>query len=406
MSGNVGITLKTPPKRHQNMPKLNDTQVQRLKHKAERYDLRDTVERGLLMRVGKKEGSKQWHTFVYEMEEGKRMRRMVRLGVYPQMKVAAARIAAATAKSNTGLSKAPTDVQTVSDLFALYKAFAEPKRRAWRDVQGAWDNWARDRIGHIRLTDLTAHHARDLRNHVTAKSSELRGNAIIRYIRPMFRWAVNDALMPDNPWQSFTANVTAPQRDRVLDATEWQAVWDASFGDSMGEYFRFLMMSAQRKSNVASMRWDELQGDVWTIPREKMKATRADSAKAHEVPLTPAMSAIINARYRVGEYVFGMDGSKPLSFGSRQKDRIGARAGITDWRVHDIRRTAGTLMTSNGVSRFMMQRVLGHADSGVGSVYDLTNYREEKRDALAVLASSVEMDGCDNVVALKSGSTI
>jgi integrase len=406
---NLGECWSTPlyaTKNATKMPKLNDTQIERLKHKSERYDVRDTVERGLVMRVGKKAGSKIWHTFIFEKSGGKSRRRMVRLGQFPVINTKAARIAAIAAKSNSGQVGIKSDVQTLSDLFKLYKEFSEPKRRSWRDVQNAWDVWANDRIGHLRLTDISAHHARDLRNHVSVNSSELRGNAVIRYIRPMFKWAVDDALMLANPWANFTANVIAERRDRTLNEIEWQAVWDASFEDSMGEFFRFLMLSGQRKGNVSSMRWDEIEDNVWIIPKDKMKATRTDRARAHEVPLTYALLEILRVRPRVGEFVFGMSGSKPLSFGSRQKDRIGKKAGITEWRVHDIRRTAGTMMTKGGVSRFVMQRVRGHAETGAGSAYDTHSYRSEKLAALEVLSGSLGRHSLGNVVVLSKGAEV
>ncbi len=75
--------------------KLTETYITNLKHKSERYDVRDTIERGLVLRVGKKFGSKQWHTFVYRGAK----RRMVRLGLFPQMTVRDARMAAIQGQS-------------------------------------------------------------------------------------------------------------------------------------------------------------------------------------------------------------------------------------------------------------------------------------------------------------------
>jgi integrase len=365
--------------------KLTETFVGRLRHKAERYDIRDTIERGLLMRVGKKEGSKQWFTFIYRGSK----RQMVKLGKFPHMSLKEARLAAISAKATSDLPQAPEHINTVADLFNAYKEVRELKMRAWRDVQSAWDVWARDRIGHIRLTDITVHNGRDLRNHVTQKSSELRGSAIIRYIRPMFSWAAEESLIDINPWAGLTAGAVAMPRDRVLINTEWQSLWNSSFEDTLGEYFRFLMLSVQRKSNVATMRWDEIKDDIWTIPAEKFKATKANKARAHEVPLSNALIEIVSARPRFGEFVFGTTGTKPLSLGSREKDRIGLRAGVSNWRIHDLRRTGATRMTEGKVSRFIVERVLGHADRGVTAIYDRATYRDEKRAALETLSNTM-----------------
>lgn len=366
--------------------KLTETYINNLKHKAERYDVRDTIERGLVLRVGKKFGSKQWHTFVYRGSK----RRMVRLGLFPHLSVRDARMAAIQAKANANAPWTPEHIKTVADLFGEYRTAREPKMRAWRDVQSAWDIWAEELIGHLRLTDISIHHGRELRTHVSKKSSELRGSAVIRYIRPMFGWAVDECLIDENPWAGLKATAIAPPRDRVLTATEWKKVWDATFQDKLGAYFRFLMLSAQRKDNVASMRWDEIEGDLWTIPAEKFKATKREKAKAHEVPLTGELMSILEKQPKLGPFVFGPTGKKQLRLGSREKDRLASKAGVQDWRLHDLRRSAATFMTENKVQRFIVERVLGHADRSVTAVYDRASYRDEKRSALDVLAAMIQ----------------
>ena len=366
--------------------KLTETYITNLKHKSERYDVRDTIERGLVLRVGKKFGSKQWHTFVYRGAK----RRMVRLGLFPQMTVRDARMAAIQAKANSNAPWTPEHIRTVADLFAEYKVAREPKMRSWCDVQSAWDVWANEFVGHLRLTDVSIHHGRELRSHVSKKSSELRGSAVIRYIRPMFGWAVDESLIDENPWAGLKATAIATPRDRVLTRSEWQKVWIASFEDRLGPYFRFLMLSAQRKDNVASMRWDEIDGNIWTIPAEKFKATKREKAKAHEVPLSAELLKIVAQMPKIGPYVFGPTGAKQLRLGSREKDRLANRAEVNDWRLHDLRRTAATLMTEGKIPRFVVERVLGHADRSVTAVYDRASYRDEKLEALNQLAETVK----------------
>lgn len=197
----------------------------------------------------------------------------------------------------------------------------------------------------------------------------------------MLTWATGERILDTNPWIGLNATNTIQTRDRVLNSEEWNALWQATFSEAYGDFFRFLMMSAQRLSNVASLRWDEIGNDVWIIPREKFKATRVEKAKAHEVPLSNALKEILNNSARLGPYVFGVTGQRPLTYGSRQKNKIGEKAGIANWRLHDLRRTGATRMAENKVSRFIIERVLGHADLGVTSVYDRASYRDEKREA-------------------------
>lgn len=365
--------------------RLTDTKVIALKAKVQRYELRDTVIRGLYIEVGAK-GDKVWWL---QTARGKKRERH-RLGVFSkQLNCQKARSEAESLKIGIRAPGISRQVGSVAELFDLYRSANENKKRSWRDIQSVWDNWASDRIGHIKLQDLTVYHALDLRDHVTIESSALRASKVLIYIRPMLSWAAGERLVEANPWAGVAIGEMAQARDRVLTETEWLAIWHATFEEPYGGFFRFLMMSAQRKGNVASMRWDEIDGDIWTIPRDKFKATRPEKARAHEVPLSKALQTILLERPQIGPFVFGVFGDKPLTFGSRQKDRLGDLAGVSNWRLHDLRRTAATRMAERKVSRFIIERVLGHADSGVTAIYDRASYREEKVAALEELSRSL-----------------
>jgi hypothetical protein len=383
--------------------RLNEKKVADLRPRDAGYEVRDEVIPGLVLRVGKK-GAKVWEVVV---QIGPRSRKRTRLGLFPALSVKDARKAAEEAKEDTARPLRTREVRTVGDLLEHYKAARADKMRAWRDVQSAWDCWGKPRLAHVRLADISVHHGLDLRDHVAAQSSPLRAASVIRYLRPMFAWAADERIVAVSPWAALRARETAPTRERVLTDLEWTRLWEAADREPypFGPFVKALMLSAQRLSNVASMRWDELRGDVWTIPREKVKATRTQKATSHEVPLPKALASLLAAQPRIGPYVFTTRGDRPITPGSRVKARLEADANaradeaadrplgpadtLANWRFHDIRRTAATMITSRGVSRFIVERVLGHADRGVTAVYDRSTYREEKRAALEVLAATV-----------------
>jgi len=207
----------------------------------------------------------------------------------------------------------------------------------------------------------------------------------------MFAWAADEQQFPANPWLGLKAGPTPLSRDRVLNENEWAAVWAATFTEEypFGPFLRALMLSGQRKSNVAQMRWDEIENSLWVIPREKMKSTKPGRAKAHEVPLSNALAELVAQQPKNCSYVFSTTGAGPIHPGSKLKARIDESAGVLNWVFHDLRRTAATYMTSQGVSQFIVARVLGHTDQTVTAVYDRASYRNEKRAALEVLASSL-----------------
>ena len=192
--------------------RLTDTKITALKAKSARYEVRDAVVRGLYIEVGAK-GDKVWWV---QASRGKRRERH-RLGAFSkQLNCQAARTQAEGLKSGIRRPSTRQNVNTVGELFELYRTSQIHKKRSWRDVQSVWDNWAQKRIAHINLQDLTAHHALDLRDHVAGKSSPLRASKVLIYIRPMFTWAARERLIDANPLAGVSVGETAMSRDRVL----------------------------------------------------------------------------------------------------------------------------------------------------------------------------------------------
>jgi integrase len=184
-------------------------------------------------------------------------------------------------------------------------------------------------------------------------------------------------------------------RTRILSDDELRAVWrQAESNGVFGVLIRLLLLTAQRKDKVATMCWEDISEDgVWTIPSE-----RREKGNAQELKL-PAMALdIINAQQRFGNNAYVLAGSKPHTHNtgnSRSKRTFDAKlraAGhdLPQWQLHDLRRTARSLMSRAGVRPDVAERVLGHAIVGVQGVYDRFNYTAEKADALACLAGLID----------------
>ena len=152
------------------------------------------------------------------------------------------------------------------------------------------------------------------------------------------------------------------------------------------------------------MQWShlDLEEALWTLPKAETKSDRQ-----HEVPLSPLALEIIQAQPRTNEFVFTTTGSTPISGFSKVKVRLDKLSGLTDWRLHDLRRTAASRMAGIGIAPHVIEKVLNHATgqiSGVAAVYNRYAYREEKTAALAAWTRALEEiigRGRDNVVALE-----
>ena len=342
------------------------------------YEERDNACSGLIIRVNKR-GRKVWELIL--ARDGKRRR--VRIGQYPDVSLAAARRKAGELKSDPSVAAAP---MRMFELFAMYEAERAPELRAWRDVEMAWRLWAEPRIGNVRLEDLSIRHGADLVSHVSRNSSPARARAVVRYISPVLSFAAGRGLMHRNPWRDLALPAGHASRDRVLSRDEWSAVaeWAAAQSYPWRPFVQFLMLSAQRLGDVSGMRWSEIEGDLWTIP-----AARHKSKRLHEVPLSGALQAILDAVPRYGDFVFSTRPGTPIAPGTDLRKRLHLETGTTGWRLHDLRRSGATRMGDAGVERFIIERVLGHRDQHITGIYDRATYRAPKRRALEVLAATV-----------------
>lgn len=197
-------------------------------------------------------------------------------------------------------------------------------------------------------------------------------------------------------------------RDRVLEPSELAEIWTIteSLDYPLGPYMRFLTLTAQRRGEVASMRWPEVDLDkaLWTLP-----ATITKNGHIHYLPLSTAAVEILKSlpRFKNGDYVWTTTGGQKAVNGfSKAKERIdaatlkqrepaGMKKNIPDWTMHDIRRTAATLMAEKcGVLPHVLSAVLNHTDtsrqnSRILKIYNRYEYLDEKRAALQAWADYV-----------------
>ncbi|MGB6769086.1 MAG: tyrosine-type recombinase/integrase [Methyloceanibacter sp.] len=182
-------------------------------------------------------------------------------------------------------------------------------------------------------------------------------------------------------------------RSRILSDEEIRAVW--SLAPSIGlpssylDIVKLALLTAQRREKVATMQWEDVSVDgTWSIP-----TTAREKNNAGALMLPDAAVEIIKRqpRFASNPYVFaGRDGSHTRNFhGPRDALREALGKG-TDWTLHDLRRTARSLMSRAGVRPDIAERVLGHTIRGVEGIYDQLSYREEKAHALRALAGVIE----------------
>jgi integrase len=198
-------------------------------------------------------------------------------------------------------------------------------------------------------------------------------------------------------------------RERTLTDQEIAAVWRAA-GElgTFGDVVRGLLLTGARRSELAEMQWDELEGNLWTLPAARNKVSRYDRPIELVRPLSPAMLEILAKQPRVVgcPYVFSLDGRRPIRDFAKPKRELDQLSGVTGWVLHDLRRTARTLMSRARVPTDHAERALGHVVGGIRATYDRHQYVDEMAHAFAALAGLVAriLDPVDNVTVLPTNA--
>lgn len=189
--------------------------------------------------------------------------------------------------------------------------------------------------------------------------------------------------------------------------TLWQALERPTEGDEYGRlptcypgYIKMLLLTAQRRSEVAEMRWEEIRGDEWIIPASKYKS-KHDQFVPLSMQATGVLEAEAKRRGHKRGYVFSTDGgtthfdgqSKAKTSLDWRIDEIRRKAGekeIPHWTLHALRRTGRTLMARVGVSTDIAELAIGHVRPGLRAIYEHHGFDDEMREALEKLANEVD----------------
>jgi integrase len=206
-------------------------------------------------------------------------------------------------------------------------------------------------------------------------------------------------------------------RDRVLADNELRVVWKAagSFPGPYGHMLRFIILTATRLREAAKMRRQEVTDSGWLIPAERHK-----SRMPFLLPLSPAAQEVLAPVPVIGTkgWVFTATGRGPIAGFSKYKQRFDAHVlallrqqdpnakPLSDWVVHDLRRTARTLMSRARVDADHAERCMGHVIGGIRGNYDYHEYEDEKRagfEALANIVATIIEPLAPNVMQLRVG---
>jgi integrase len=306
-------------------------------------------------------------------------------------------------------SKAPAP-KTIADVLDEHvtRYLKKEGRRTAEHVERTLERLVKPRIGTLGAYDIRRSNIVTMLDEIEDENGPVMADRTLAYVRKAFNWYATRDDRFNTPIVRGMARTKPSERAgaRTLADDEIRDLWTAL--DAMDKpacyptFIRMLLLTGQRRDEVAGMRWDEIEKndeghEGWTIPAARYKTKRD-----HLVPLTPAMRAIIGGKARnAGQFVISTSsGMQAFSGYSKAKKLLDekltelrakdGRDPMAEWDQHDLRRTARSLMARAGLKDDVAERVLGHVIGGVRGVYNRWAYADEKRDALEKLAALVE----------------
>lgn len=244
------------------------------------------------------------------------------------------------------------------------------------------------------ISEISKRDIHDVLERIRKRGAHCAADRALAYLRKFMNWCVDYEVLDASPTDRIRQKKPSVDRERVLSDEEIAIVWSALESEKglFAPLLKLLLLTGQRRSEVAGMRWEELRdidgaNPIWELPRDRTK-----NHLPHLVPLSSEVTTIIASVPRTGPLLFSGTGRAPASGFSKLKARLDRwieanRNPIPHWTFHDFRRTMITKMNEDlriapHIAEATVNHVSGTAKRGVAGVYNRALYLDERRSAL------------------------
>jgi integrase len=294
-----------------------------------------------------------------------------------------------------------------ADVLPLYLAHISKTNRSAREMSDVLNGFATV-WGSKPLDAISAQNCYDLiercrlrgmpgRKLLKPGPCESRARLAHMLLQGLFSWAVRQRKLDRSPMHGLEPPGAAQARDRVLDDAEIRVFWNAAASLSPWHCgaLRLLLITGQRRQEIAELRWDEIvDGCIVLSP------ARTKNKRRHSLPLSGFAQEIIASLPRVDGCAFVFSaGRVPIAGWTEIKAKLDAAMRAQGWngpafRLHDLRRTCATGLARQGTPIHVTEKILNHASgtlSGVAAIYNRYDYRVEMREALEQWAGTLRV---------------
>lgn len=383
--------------------KLTDPFIKNLSKPEKRISYQDSLISGLTLRVSPG-GTKSFY-FRYSFA-GEQKRYLI--GHYPAIGLADARelTRGYAYKVSTGVDPAAEADQMlknsqyrVSDLVEFYQShyLSLKKESTQKSYSSRINKHIKPMLGDIPIKAVSKDHVRKLINKIAFTDGNPKNSNRVRAIlSSIMEFALDQGLVDTNPVRDVKKVAPETARDRVYSDSEVKVLWNTfeMLGQPLEGYMKMLLLCLQRKTETRKMQWSHIENGVWTVGSASTK-----NSLPHTVPLSDLALEVLQElkQYaKKSDFVFKARQKKnsPIPHVSYAMKRVREISGVSDFRFHDMRRTAATNVVRVGYNRTIAGKIMNHkqlaGDNLITAVYTRYEYMEEKREALQAWADHIK----------------
>jgi integrase len=282
---------------------------------------------------------------------------------------------------------ASTAANTLKAIAETYMKIEGPRLRSRRDRQSILERLIYPKLGHRSIGEIERDEIVVVLDKIADTSGPRMSDMALAVLSRIFNWHETRTSRFRSPLARGMARLRPMERmrQRLLSDDEIRRIWHACEAMGIfGQYVRFLLLSAARRTEASAMEWAELADGVWTLPSQRHKA-KTDCIR----PLSADALAILNRLPRIvgSKYIFTADGRRALRADAKRKRKLDELSGVSNWVFHDTRRVARSLLARARVPSDVAEMCLGHSPPGlVRQTYDLHSYSSEMSEAFEALA--------------------
>ena len=258
--------------------------------------------------------------------------------------------------------------RAVSWTTALSQYLAEVEEKRRKSTHNEYERILNKyfRFGDTRMSEIGAN---DLHRDLDKIKSSEHFHAYIT-LRAFIRWAHRKHYLDKNPMERMQRPEPSKPRARILTDEELKRIWTAAGDGHFGNIVKLLILTGQRRGEISKLTAAMIKDNSITFPTWLTK-----NGREHTFPIGLISKSMLPKSLRQDRpdrFLFPARTSNqlqtPFNGFSKSKSVLDKRSSVSNWTLHDLRRTFASGLAAQGVSLPVIERILNHVSGSFGGI--------------------------------------